>query len=218
MKKLRYLAIAALALLPFVALKSYALGGLGGSAFPLTYITQPPLTLTDAFNQLLLIINTQTAGISTTYAGAITEPSAGVDTSNTVFSTNLQGNPLVLNTFEDVPVATMLSSATEATILASQTNRQIFPGGGLTIMVSGTAATATALALECEPSHVVVAQWPIAELVTNVPVGIYASSATVLGSTLTRGCAVSNALMLSNVGTTITTTTHVYVNLPYTVQ
>lgn len=51
------LAFAAVALF---AAPGFSLGSLGGSAFPLTYISQNPLNGTDEFNQLLQIINAQT--------------------------------------------------------------------------------------------------------------------------------------------------------------
>lgn len=214
------IALAALALLTPVSL--YALGSLGGSAFPLTYTTINPLNGVDEFNQLLTIINQQTVGISTLYANTLGEPSAGVDTSGVAFSTSPQGNPLVMDTYQDVAVSSGVNSTTMATIIASQAGRKIWPvGGGVSIMVSGTAATATAFALECS-GGLLLAQWPIADLVTNLPIGtgLYLSTQGTIttGQAMTQGCPASQALMLSNVGALVTTTTHVYVNVPYTVQ
>lgn len=62
MKKLGLLLLsAALAVAPLA--KSYAVApdALGGSAFPLTFISTSPINLTDGFNQMLQIINAQCA-------------------------------------------------------------------------------------------------------------------------------------------------------------
>lgn len=210
-------ALAALALLPFMALKSFAAApdALGGSAFPLIFINQPPINLTDSFNQMLQIISSQTAGLSTVYNNAIAEPSGGLDTSGVPYSNSLQANPITLGTFSSYLTAS--ANAGTAVVLASQAGRQAFPMGGLTIMASGTATGATSVSLECQPSHAIVATWPIAQLVDHVPVGIYASSTTVLGSALNQGCPVANALVLSANGT-LATTTWLGFNLPYMVQ
>lgn len=139
------------------------------------------------------------------------------DLSGPTFSTALTGNPLLQDNYTDTTVSTGLTSAAMTTILASTAGRSIYPGGGLTIMVSGTAATATSLALECSDGTLI-ASWPIALLTDLNPVGPYASTAVTRGAGLGRGCAASTALMLSNVGTNITTTTHVYTNIPHVAQ
>ncbi len=114
-----------------------------------------------------------------------------------------------------------LQSATVTVIIASSAGRIIYPGGGLTIMASGTAATATALALECSDGTLI-ASWPIADLVSLKPIGIGLYNSTngtiTTGAGLGRGCPASTAVVLSNVGTNITTTTNVFTNIPYTVQ
>jgi hypothetical protein len=139
------------------------------------------------------------------------------DLSGPTFSTALTGNPLVQDNYTDTTVSTGLTSASMTTIIASSAGRTIYPGAGLSIMVSGTAATATSLALECSDGTLI-ANWPIAVLTDLNPVGAFASTVVTRGAGLGRGCAASTALMLSNVGTNITTTTHVYTNVPYTVQ
>jgi hypothetical protein len=133
----------------------------------------------------------------------------------TVFSTAMTGNPLVLDNYTDTPVAS-LTSATMTTIIASTAGRTIYPVN-VTLMVSGTAATATALALECSDGTLI-ANWPIALLLTNNPQGAYSSTVVTRGTALGKGCPASTAVMLSNVGTNITTTTHVYTNVLETVQ
>lgn len=138
----------------------------------------------------------------------------------TVFSTALTGNPLMLDNYQDIIVSTSLTSAAMTTIIASTAGQAIVPTGGLTIMVSGTAATATALALECSDGTLI-ASWPVADLKTLAPIGIGLYSTTLSQVTTgagLMGCLASKAVMLSNVGTNITGTTRVYVNIPYTVQ
>lgn len=225
-KKLRLALASVIALLGLPMAYSIAASPIssGGSIFPLTMISQPLNNSVDEFNQWLILANQQLVGLSTVYPGAVTIPSAGVDSSAVVFSGTIQQNPLMQDSLFTVPVSgvggnlTGLNSAGAVTLIASETGRQILPTGGMTIMVSGTAATATALLLQCS-GGATIAQWPIAFLVSNVPVGIYTSTVgTTLGSALTRGCPSGQALYLSNVGTLLTTSSQVYINLPYTVQ
>lgn len=140
---------------------------------------------------------------------------SSIDTHYAVFGNSLLQNPLTQTVFESFLTAS--ANAGTSVILNSAAGRTVFPGAGLSILVSGTAAGATSLNLECQSSHRVFVTWPIAELVNNIPVGIYASSATVLGSALTNGCNASDAVILSANGT-LSTTTQIFVNLPYTVQ
>src|SRR4051812_47034524 len=72
--------------------------------------------------------------------------SGTVNSSGVVFSTALTGNPLMQMTYKDISTFT---STAMTTVLASASGRTIYPGAGLSIMVSGTAASATAIALEC---------------------------------------------------------------------
>jgi hypothetical protein len=134
------------------------------------------------------------------------------------FSSNMIKNPSVLLSYNDVPTDVLVSGLTSAsnyTLIASATGRQIVPTGGITIMASGTAGTATGVALECSDGTLI-ASWPIAELVTNVPVGLYASTGGPgLSTALTKGCASGTSLVMSNIGTNLTTTTHLYVSIPY---
>ncbi len=142
---------------------------------------------------------------------------SAADLSGPTFSTALTGNPLTQQSYKDLTVSTDLASTAMTALLASASGRTVYPGGGLTVMVSGSAATATALALECSDGTLI-ASWPIALLVDQVPTGPFASTAVTRGAGLTKGCGSGNAVMISNVGANITTTTHVYTNVPYTVQ
>jgi hypothetical protein len=149
-----------------------------------------------------------------------TKTSGGfTDVSGIVFSTALTGNPMIQNNYTDVVVSTSLTSAAMTTILASTAGKTIYPMD-VKIMVSGTATTATALALECSDGTLI-ASWPIADLLHNVPIGTAIASSTqaqvTTGAGLTK-CPASTAVMLSNVGTNIGVTTHVYTKATYTVQ
>lgn len=190
---------------------------LGGSIFPLTFINVPDLNPTDGFNQMEALVNAQTVGISTVYSGAASIPSTGTDTSQTTYSTSIQGNPLMQTNYTDTLVSTSLSSAAMTTLIASEAGRTIHPRH-MTIMVSGTAATASGLAIECGDGTLL-ASWPAAELVSLVPVGLYVSTGgPALGKGLGSGCPASYGVYLSNVGPLLTTSTHVYTNVDYSVQ
>lgn len=145
---------------------------------------------------------------------------SAVDGSGPTFSTALTGNPLVQANFTDTTVSTGLTSTAMTTIIASASGKTIYPTD-VTIMVSGTAASATALALECSDGTLI-ASWPIADLVDLKPIstGLYLStqSTVTTGPGLAKGCGSGNAVMLSNVGTNITTTTHVYTKVGYVKQ
>jgi hypothetical protein len=154
------------------------------------------------------------SGSTVTLAGT-TNLGGTLNTSAATFSTATTGNPLVQSNLRDL---TEFSSTAMTVLIASAAGKSIYPLGGLSIMASGTAATATAIALECSDGTLI-ASFPIAGLIHNVPVSPFSSTgAIVTGPGLTKGCAAGTAVMLSNVGTVITTTTHLYVNTPYVVQ
>ncbi len=215
MKKLKYLlaAIALLAIAPIAAVFAVSPIALGGSAFPLTLISTSPINLTDGFNEMLQLINAQTVGISVTYSGAMAEPAGGVDTSTTAFSASLQGNPLDLRHYDD---ATLAQINSVKTILTGATNRIVYPGN-LMVMASGSAAGATSISLKCSVSGTVIATWPIALLTNGTVVTAFTSGATA-GSALTKGCSSGDGVITSVAGSALTTTTDLYINLPYTVQ
>lgn len=223
MKLRALLAGGALALASILGFGAFAASPipLGGSIFPLIYINQNPINLVDAFNEMESLIAQQVVGISITYPGALSVPTSGVDTSGVSFSSSIQGNPLVQYSRSDVPTDVLVSGLTSSamtTLIASETGRSIYPLDAITIMASGTAATATGVALECS-GGTFIASWPIAALVNNVPVGLYTSgTVNALGSPFANGCPSGQALMVSNVGANLTTTTHLYVNAAYSVQ
>ncbi len=223
------LAGAAVALASVIGVNSFAASPIssGGSIFPLTFISQPLNNSVDEFNQWLILANSQLVGLSTVYAGAVTIPPAGVDTSGVVASSNIQQNPLM----QMALVKALVSNNTGGfystgfyTVLASQSGRTIYPGIGTTIMASGTAAGATSIVLECSGATsgggTVIATIPIADLVSLVPVPIFLSGATLnnVGAPVATGCPSGQGIFMSNVGAQLTTTTYIYLNMPYTVQ
>jgi hypothetical protein len=137
------------------------------------------------------------------------------DSSEMVFNSTLTGNPLVQGFFMTVPVA---SANTGQNLFASVSGRTIYPTGALTIMASGTASGATAVTLKCVGSGTTVAKFLIASLVSNVPVGPFASAGNLAGPALTQGCPVSDTIMVSVTGSNLATTTHLYINMPYILQ
>lgn len=136
------------------------------------------------------------------------------------YSTNEFGNPLVLHTYDTVSLASINSGTP---LLASAASRAIHFAGPVTMMASGTAAGATSVELYCKinggtDAGTIIASFPIAWLVNNAP--IFESGATGgLGyySAFANGCAAGSAVYISANGT-LTTTTQLFVNLPYTLQ
>lgn len=141
-------------------------------------------------------------------------------TSDQAYSTAITGNPLLQHNYANTLVSTSLSSTALTTLIASTAGRTIHVAD-VSIMVSGTAASATALAVECGDGTLI-AQWPIADLVSLKPIGtgLYLSTLSTIttGAGLGSGCPASYGVYLSNVGTKITTTTNVYTNVLYSVQ
>lgn len=141
---------------------------------------------------------------------------AAVDTSGMTYSSTLTANPLLQSRY--VSVTTAQANAVH-TILASATGKKIYPGGGFSIYASGTASGATSVSLRCSGGDVI-ATFPIAMLTNDVPVGPFSSAGgttTTRGVSLTEGCPSGEAVQVSSTGT-LSTTTHLLINLPYSVQ
>lgn len=156
------------------------------------------------------------AGAFTTLsASSVFSNNGGTATQGTAFSTVETGNPLLLQTVVNVPVASV-NAVGGYTFISGVTGRKVYPGIP-TVMVSGTAASATRLLIECTGGNVL-ASIPIAYLVTNVPVTPFSSTINTAGVGITQGCATGDGVFVSNVGSSMTTTTNVYINLPYTIQ
>lgn len=143
-----------------------------------------------------------------------------LDSHYAVMGNSLLQNPVTQMVFESFLVGSVNNGVN---VLNSSASRKIFVNGGVTLYVSGTAAGATSVNLECQPSARLIATWPIGTLINLTPVGIYASASSgveptvVLGSALTTGCQASDSVLLSANGT-LSTTSQVFINLPYIVQ
>lgn len=214
MNRFRVLVLAAASLLMGFGVMAAYTQPLGGSIFPLTFVTQPVTNLSDAYNEMLGLVNAQTVGLSTVYPGTVSIPSSGVDTSGTAFSTVIQGNPLMQDHYDDATAAQLNSVKT---IIASQTGRTIYPGVPV-VMASGTAAGATSVSLKCSASGRIIGTWPINNLVTNTPVSALSSYGITAGAALSSGCVANDAVVASVTGSNLTTTTDLFINIPYTVQ
>ena len=147
-------------------------------------------------------------------------PGGSFDASQITTSSALTGNPLMQNRL-GVALVSEVNAAT--IILASTAGKSIYVGGGFTVMASGTAGGGTSVSLKCS-GGTIIATFPVANsyLLDGIPRGPFASSGSLgggptLASSLTRGCAAGEAVLISSVGT-ITTMTHMYYNVPYTVQ
>ena len=196
-----------------------ALGILTGTA----WAAQTTITQEGAFDYTVRTeVNanfTELYGASVNGTGA-TVIGTSVNPSATVYSTALTGNPLTQGFYKDLTVSTDIVSTALTTLIGSTAGKSIHVHD-LKIMVSGTAATATALAIECSDGTLL-ASWPIADLVTLVPMGtgihVSTQAAVTKGAGLGTGCPASTTLALSNVGGLITSTTHVYVQGVYSWQ
>lgn len=174
------------------------------------------LTLpTEAADTLVDLTGTQTLTNKSLTSPTIT---GNVATQGTAFSTGQAGNPLQLMTVQNITAASV-NTANGYTFVKGVNGRTIWPGSP-TVMVSGTAAGATTVYLACSGGNLL-ASFPIAALTTNKPTNAFASTGTnspIGGVALGQGCAVSDGVLVSVVGSALTTTTNFYVNLPYTVQ
>lgn len=178
---------------------------LGGSIFPLTYITTPDLNPTDAFNQMETLVNAQTLAVSQQY-----QP----------FATTYNGNPLSQYTVQDIPVASVNATSTGYAFVGGLTGRKIFPGIPV-VTVSGTAASATALRILCSPGGNIIATFAVSTLASLIPVFPTSAGYTQgaqLGAGYFKGCASGDSVVASTQGSAMTTTTDVFINLPYTLQ
>lgn len=200
--KLKYKILGVLAVLGLIIASPLAFGSVavpsGASAFPVTFASTPFPSVTEAFNELLILMNQQTV--------------------QSLRPASQLGNPLAESYSSALVPGTDFTSATAATVIASQAGVTLRPTQ-VSIMVSGTAATATGLALECSDGTLIIS-WPIAALVNLVPATEYQSTTSpALGAALSgKGCPASTAILLSNVGSTVTTTTKVYPNIIYSEQ
>lgn len=134
-------------------------------------------------------------------------------------------NPLMQMGFYDVLVGSA-NTPTANNLIASATSRQIIPlGAGISIMALGTGAGATGVAIVCTgvPGTTTfgntIVSVPVAALVSNVAVTPYmVASAVTYGSAINRGCPVGQGVMVSTIGSALTTTTDLFVQFPYIVQ
>lgn len=209
------LSLLALVAIPAVAFATSPISS-GGSIFPLTLVTQPMTNTTDAFNQMLILANQQLVGLSTTYTGAMSVPSAGIDNSTVAYSNSLVGNPGMQERFVSFTAAQVSAGIN---VLNSATGRTIHPGV-FTLMVSGSASGATNVVVECSPSGNQIASFPVSGLKDGRPVGPQWTSASTASPTVAKaavaGCSSADAVMISAPG--LATTTQVFVTMPYTVQ
>ncbi len=186
-----------------------------GSSGKVKKVDATGLPLGGAFNGTVGA-TTPAAGSFTTLGatGAVALSSASTFSAPITVSTSLTGNPLVQASYQNITTA---SANATTPVLASVAGKTIHVvGGGITIMASGTAATATDVTLKCS-GGTIIARFPIAVLVNALPVGPYYSTVITRGAALTQPCAASEAVMISSTGA-LATTTNLFVNIPYFVQ
>lgn len=189
---------------------------LGGSIFPLTLISQAANNSVDEFNQLEILINAQVMPIS--------GPQATINTQGITFSNAANGNPLMLDFYQDIAVSTNTTVNNSTTrglqFLTAQTSRTIYPGIPV-VTVSGTASAATNLTILCSPSARVVATYVVSNLIStvpNFPISAGTGQGNSVGVAMASGCASGDGVNISTGGSALATTTDVFINMPYTVQ
>lgn len=158
------------------------------------------------------------AGLATSQTFTGTNGFGRINTQTQGFTATMPGNPLMLGTFQDLPVASV-NAANGQIFVSGTTGRTIYPLQ-LSLMVSGTASVATSLKVVCSPSGKLVATFPIASLISSVPISPFSSGpgAIIAGPALVNGCISGDSLYVSNVGTNLAVTTDIYPALLYTVQ
>ena len=141
----------------------------------------------------------------------------GLATQLNTFSVTPSTNPLILGVASNILTASVNATGGYA-FLSGVTSRTIYPMN-LTVMASGTAATATSEKIVCLPSGNLIATIPITALVTSVPVGVYSSTGSIIpGPAFAQGCQAGDGVYASNVGSNLATTTNLFITMPYTVQ
>lgn len=220
--------IAALAL--FTGPVSHAAIQLGGSIFPLAYISTPANNSVDEFNQLLALLNQQVAAFPPQNQGVAFSGFGGTSNLNTSVAVALPAttatNPLVQTAYVDVAGLGNFTSSIQNSggyvFLQGVSGRKIVPTGTFTMYASGTTATATAIQVACQTSTNSLAKFPIGMLATGSVVSPFSSTGgtagPTLGSALTTGCAASDGIILTYTGSAPTTTTDYFINFPYVVQ
>ena len=201
----------------FAALAAYV-QPLGGSIFPLTFVTQPVTNLTDAYNEMLGLINAQVVGISTAYPGTALEPAPGFDTSQAVFASGVtQQNPVLLQHYQNVPIGAVNAGGPNGILVQGAPGRTIYPDGAgiLVDALGGNVATCTSVSILCSPSTAAIGTWAITNLSSGRPVGLFSASTVGYGAT---NCVAGDAVVIDQAGSACATATGIAVTIPYTVQ
>lgn len=152
-----------------------------------------------------------------TYSGA-TNVNAGFPLQLQAFSVTPAKNPLMIQTVQNVPVASVNQAGGYA-FLSGIPGRTIYPGMLTVEAFGGTAASATRVMVTCTGGNVLLSA-PIAALVSAVPISPFYSSgaAGAAPGTGMMGCAVSDGVFISNVGSSLTGSTGLIVNFIGTIQ
>lgn len=224
------------ALVGVVALGGFALAytqPLGGSIWPLTFVTQPVVNLADSYNEMLALINAQaTPSANPVISGTVNE--FGVTFGAAGGAGSFYANPLVQTGFYDVKVASLNAPKGGGgldDLIIAQSGRTIYPqGGGIVMYASGTPATCTNVQIACDGTTNgvlfvsqgggnVIATFPVAALVDKVAVQPFmVASAVSYGSAMTRGCPIGEGIIASTGGSGCTTNTDMFIQFPYIIQ
>lgn len=142
-----------------------------------------------------------------------------VATQGQAFSTALSGNPLLLDTVQNVPIASINAAGFGFSFLSGVTGRTIFPHNIILTALGGTCATATNVKVQCTSGNNV-GTFPVAALVSAVGTQAFQSSGTTLNTVGAgyAGCASGDGVFISTTGSALATCASILVNMSYTVQ
>lgn len=177
----------------------------GADAYAREYGYQQPYLNITGTNQL---------SINTLQTSGLFSPTS-VATQGQPFSTVESGNPLLLDTWQFIPVAS-INQTGGYNFLSGVTGRTIYPNS-LLLMASGTGATSTGIKVQCTGGNVL-ASIAVGNLVNNVNLFPLASSSLNPGVAYAQGCASGDSVFISNIGSNLATTNGIWINMPYTIQ
>jgi hypothetical protein len=195
--------ISALFAVPLLAQAQIPYGGSGGSV-------SSGVTIVGTSNT-----TETTPPVSDTLLGVITNQRAP-------FSGGVLTNPLVNYNATNILTASVNATTAGYAFVSGTTGRTIYPGIPVIMTSGGNPTTATSLAVYCQPSGRLVANFPIAAISSGLAVaGVWSSvngAAVSTGKGLGLGCASGDSVNVSSTGSALAGSTNVYINLPYAVQ
>jgi hypothetical protein len=153
-------------------------------------------------------ITVKSGGTFTAQAGSI------FDFSGMTSSATPTLNPPVRNRLVRLTAA-QINAVTD--VLSSASGKTLYPRHDWSLYASGTAGAGNAIFIKCS-GGAVIATIPIQVLVDQTPVVAFSSGGIVtIGVSSVSGCPVGQSVQMSATAN-LQTTTHIFLNMPYTIQ